>query len=183
MLNTCQVIIDTNDDPAHWHINGSVQERRNSSALAMELRLSWTCPSMYASPGCNVLVTTCFTVLQLVSDRYTKITSMILSPFDDIKYASSICYKIYATKQVPWRTWQHHLNSSYRGVVYTIEALRGWGVGGGTPKKFDWGVHPRFSQPYPWLRRPRGQNRTLGYGKRIKIKPLTIENVTKLTTF
>ena len=28
-----------------------------------------------------------------------------------------------------------------------------------------------------------GQNRTLGYGKWVKIKPFTIGNVTKLTTF
>ena len=35
----------------HWddHIDGLVQERRNSSALAMELRLSCTNPSIYAS--------------------------------------------------------------------------------------------------------------------------------------
>ena len=30
------------------HINGLVQERRNSSALAMELRLSYTNPSIYS---------------------------------------------------------------------------------------------------------------------------------------
>ena len=28
-----------------------------------------------------------------------------------------------------------------------------------------------------------GQNRTLGYGKWVKIQPLTLENITKLTTF
>ena len=31
------------------HIDGLVQERRNSSALAMELRLACTNPSIYAS--------------------------------------------------------------------------------------------------------------------------------------
>ena len=31
----------------HWNIDGLVQERRNSSALAMELRLSCTNPSIY----------------------------------------------------------------------------------------------------------------------------------------
>ena len=30
----------------NWHIDGLVQERRNSSALAMELRLSGTNPSI-----------------------------------------------------------------------------------------------------------------------------------------
>ena len=30
------------------HVDGLVQERRNSSALAMELHLSWTKPSIYS---------------------------------------------------------------------------------------------------------------------------------------
>ena len=29
------------DKTVHFHIDGLVQERRNSSALAMELRLNW----------------------------------------------------------------------------------------------------------------------------------------------
>ena len=31
-----------------WHMDGLVQERRNSSALAMELRLSYPNPSIYS---------------------------------------------------------------------------------------------------------------------------------------
>ena len=34
-------------DSSYLHIDGLVQERRNSSALAMELRLSCTNPSIY----------------------------------------------------------------------------------------------------------------------------------------
>ena len=33
-------------DEMIWYIDGLVQERRNSSALAMELRLSYTKPSI-----------------------------------------------------------------------------------------------------------------------------------------
>ena len=35
----------------------------------------------------------------------------------------------------------------------------------------------------PLATKTEGQNRTLGYGKCVKIKPLTIGNVTKLTSF
>ena len=38
------------------HIDGLVQERRNSSALAMELRLSCTNPSTYALSGFSELI-------------------------------------------------------------------------------------------------------------------------------
>ena len=39
--------------PSSLHIDGLVQERRNSSALAMELHLSCTNPSIYVTPGLN----------------------------------------------------------------------------------------------------------------------------------
>ena len=55
-------------------------------------------------------------------------------------------------------------------------------VVGCTPKNFDGGVRHELLQPNPWLRRPRAKNRMLGYGKWVKIKPLTLGNVT-LTTF
>ena len=51
--NRQQAIIWTNADPVDWRIyaalggDESVQERRNSSALAMELHFSCTNPSMY----------------------------------------------------------------------------------------------------------------------------------------
>ena len=59
----------------------------------------------------------------------------------------------------------------------------GGGGGGGTPKNFDRGVPPGFLQPYPSAMETEGQNHILGYGKCVKIKPLTIGNITKLTTF
>ena len=39
----------------HVHIDGLVQERRNSIADALELRLSYTNPSTYAPPDLSVL--------------------------------------------------------------------------------------------------------------------------------
>ena len=41
-------IVDILSSLPYAHIEGLVQERRNSSALAMELRLSCTNPSIYA---------------------------------------------------------------------------------------------------------------------------------------
>ena len=40
-----QMQVGTRDKPSKGHLDGLVQERRNSSALAMELRLSYTNPS------------------------------------------------------------------------------------------------------------------------------------------
>ena len=42
-----RVIFWTNDGIVYWHIDGLVQERRNSIANAPELRLSCTNPSIY----------------------------------------------------------------------------------------------------------------------------------------
>ena len=39
--------LETSNPVFHYHIDGLVQERRNSSALALELRLSCTDPSIY----------------------------------------------------------------------------------------------------------------------------------------
>ena len=55
----------------------------------------------------------------------------------------------------------------------------------GYSEKF-WGVcaAPVFATIPLAIQRPiKGQNRTLDYGKWVKIKPLTMGNVTKLTTF
>ena len=43
-----------------FHINGLVQERRNSSVLAMELRLSCTKPSIYAWASQNIMAWSVF---------------------------------------------------------------------------------------------------------------------------
>ena len=43
------------DNPFLWHIDGLVQETRNSRVLAMELHLSCTNSSIYASQGLNML--------------------------------------------------------------------------------------------------------------------------------
>ena len=40
----------------NWHIDGLVYERRNTIANTLELRLSWTNPSIfYQHPGCDGL--------------------------------------------------------------------------------------------------------------------------------
>ena len=57
-----------------------------------------------------------------------------------------------------------------------------WGlVVGGTPKNF--GCAARVVATIPFAMETESQNHTLGNGKWVKIKPLTIGNVTKLTTF
>ena len=59
----------------------------------------------------------------------------------------------------------------------------GGGGGGGVLRKFWQGCLCRVFATIPLATETEGQNRTLGYGKWVKIKPLTMENVTKLTTF
>ena len=54
-------------------------------------------------------------------------------------------------------------------------------VVGCTPKNLDGGVRHELLQPL--ATETEGQNRMIGYGKWAKIKPLTLGNVTKLTTF
>ena len=55
-------------------------------------------------------------------------------------------------------------------------------TGGGTPKNFDGGVVQVFATTSLAME-TEGQNRTLGYGKWVKIKHSMVGNVTKLTTF
>ena len=53
----------------------------------------------------------------------------------------------------------------------------------GSSEEFWRGCVARVFATIPLATETEGQNRDLGYGKWVKIKPLTIENVTKLTTF
>ena len=60
---------------------------------------------------------------------------------------------------------------------------RGGGGGGGYSEKKMTGSAARIFATIPLATETEGENRTVGYGKYVKIKPLTIGNVTKLTTF
>ena len=63
-------------------------------------------------------------------------------------------------------------------ILTTIPQSRG-----GYSEKFWWGCAARVFATKPLATETEGQNHTLAYGKWVKIKPLTIGNIIKLTTF
>ena len=74
--------------------------------------------------------------------------------------------------------WSLHIRSAY--AMYSGLMLP---VGISTVFQRPGGVRPGFFTIIPLATETEGQNGTLGYGKCVKIKPLTIGNVTRLTTF
>ena len=58
----------------HWwqHIDGLMQERRNSSALAMELRLSCINPSIWHHGNCSTMAQVMACCLTTSSDNYNQ---------------------------------------------------------------------------------------------------------------